>query len=167
MSALQPQAKRIIFACCALLMGTACTDGYPTDDAPILNPFKMTQKQRLVAMNKIGDDADLERSWRYELLPGCVLRIDVDGELRPSPAVDIALLGAAIQIARDRVDNTFSVAVAESGNSTQVLAPVLESQSRAMASRTQLLLRVIQRGCSDAAGKTVSPRAVFPWQSAP
>ena len=158
---------RIGFACCALLLGAACMDGYPTEDALILNPFNMTQTQRLVAMNTIGDDAHSQRSWSYELLPGCLLRIDVDGGLGPRPAIEVALLGSAIEIARDRVDNTFNVAVAEPGVSVQAASPVLESQNWAMASRTQLLLRVLQRGCSDATGKTVSNLAVLPGQSAP
>jgi hypothetical protein len=142
-------------------------EGYPTEDTLILSPFNMTQKQRLVAMNTLGDDAHSQRSWRYDLLPGCVLRIDVDGELGPRPAIEVALLGSAIEIARDQGNHTFNVAVAEPHEGTQGAASVLESEDWALASRTHLLLRVLQRGCSDAAGKTVSQLAVFPWQSAP
>ena len=158
---------RLGFASCALLLGSACIEGYPTDDALILNPFNMTQKQRLVAMNTIGDEAHAQRSWNYALLPGCVLRIDVDGALGPRSAVEVALLGSVIEIARDRADNTFNVAIAEQSGNTQTAASVLESDDWALASRTHLLLRVLQRGCTDAAGMTVSQRAVFPWQSAP
>lgn len=161
------QWGRMVFACGALLLGAACMDSYPREDELILNPFNMTQHQRLIAMNTIGDKADSQRSWRYELLPGCVLRIDVDGELGPRPVFEVALLGSAIEIARDRGNNTFSVAVADPGDSTQGSESVLESENWALASRTHLLLRVLQRGCSDAAGLTVSQRAVFPWQSAP
>ena len=156
---------RLGFACCALLMGTACIDGYPTQDAFILNPFNMTQQQRLVAMNTIGDGAHSQRSWSYALLPGCVLRIDVDGELGPHPAFEVALLGSVIEI--DRADDTFNVAVAEPGDRSQAAAAVLQSEDWALASRTQLLLRVLQRGCSDAAGKTISKIAILPGQSAP
>jgi hypothetical protein len=142
-------------------------DGYPTEDALILSPFNMTQKQRLVAMNAIGDDAHAKRSWSYALLPGCVLRIDADGELGPRPAFEVTLLGSVIEIARDRVDNTFNVAVADPGDSPKAVTAVLESQDWALASRTQLLLRVLQRGCTDAAGLTVSNAAVLPGQSKP
>jgi hypothetical protein len=158
---------RLGFACCALLMGTACMDGYPTQDALILNPFNMTQTQRLVAMNTIGDGAHSQRSWSYAMLPGCVLRIDVDGELGPRPAFEVALLGSVIEIASDRADDTFSVAVAEPGDRSQAAAAVLQSEDWALASRTQLLLRVLQRGCSDAAGNTISDVAILPGQSAP
>jgi hypothetical protein len=158
---------RLGFAGCALLMGTACMDGYPTEDAIILSPFNMTQTQRLVAMNTIGDEAHSERSWSYDLLPGCVLLIDVDGELGPRPAFEVALLGSVIEIARDREDNTFNVAVAGQGESTTAVASVLESDNWVLASRAHLLLRVLQRGCTDAVGKTVSQRAIFPHQSAP
>lgn len=152
------------FACCALLMGTACMEGYPKEDALIVNPFNMTQQQRLVAMNSIGDDAHAQRSWSYALLPGCVLQIDVDGEQGPRPALQVPLLGSVIEIARDQEDNTFNVAVAEPGDSAQSAASVLESQDWGIASKTQLLLRVLQRGCSDATGKTVAKVAVLPWQ---
>ena len=158
---------RIGFACGALLLGAACMDGYPTEDALILSPFNMTQTQRLVAMNAIGDDAHAKRSWSYKLLPGCLLRIDVDGELGPRPAFEVPLLGSVIEIARDRAGNTFNVAVADPGDSPQAATAVLESQDWALASRTQLLLRVLQRGCTDAAGLTVSNAAVLPWQSKP
>ena len=158
---------RLGFACCALLLGAACMDGYPTQDALIVNPFNMTQTQRLQAMNSIGDDAHAQRSWSYALLPGCVLQIDIDGELGPRPALEVALLGSVIQIARNQVDNTFNVAVSEPGDSHPVAASVLESQDWGLASQTQLLLRVLQRGCSDAAGKTVAKVAVLPGQSAP
>jgi hypothetical protein len=158
---------RLGFACCALSLGAACMDGYPTEDALILSPFNMTQKQRLVAMNTIGDDAHSERSWSYDLLPGCVLRIDFDGEQGLRPAFQVALLGSAIEIARDRVDNTFNVAVAEPGDHSHAAASVLESQDWALASRTQLLLRVLQRGCSDASGTTISKIANVPGQHVP
>lgn len=158
---------RLGFACCALLMGAACMDGYPTQDALIVNPFNMTQKQRLQAMNSIGDDAHAQRSWRYALLPGCVLQIDVDSEQGLRPAYEVPLLGSVIVIARDQADNTFDVAVSEPGDSRQATASVLQSQDWGLASQTQLLLRVLQRGCSVAAGKTVSKVAVSPGQSAP
>jgi hypothetical protein len=143
-------------------MGAACMDGYPTQDALILNPFTMTQNQRLLAINTLGHDAHPDRSWSYDLLPGCVLRIDVDGEQGASPAFEVALLGSVIEIARDQSDNTFNVAVAERGKSSQAAASVMESEDWALASRSQLLLRVLQRGCSDAVGKTISKIAIVP-----
>lgn len=156
------QCWRLGFACAALLMGVACMEGYPTQDALILNPFNMTQKQRLLAINTLGHDAHPDRSWSYALLPGCVLRIDVDGEQGARPAFEVALLGSVIEIARDRADNTFNVAVVERGDSSQATASVLTSEDWSLVSQTQLLLRVLQRGCSDAAGKTVSKIAIVP-----
>ncbi len=161
------QRWRLCFACSALLFGAACMDGYPKEDVLILSPFNMTQPQRLVAMNIIGDDAHSQRSWSYALLPGCVLHIDVDGEQGPRPAIKVPLLGSAIEIVRDRIENTFNVAIAEPGDSAQAAASILESEDWALASRTQLLLRVLQRGCSDATGTTISKVANLPVQSAP
>lgn len=155
------------FACCALLMGTACMEGYPKEDALILNPFNMTQNQRLAAMNAIGDDAHSQRRWNYALLPGCVLRVDIDGELGPRPEFEISLLGSAIKIGRDRTDNTFNVAVAEPGTTSLGASAVLESEDWTLASRTQLLLRVLQRGCFNAVDTSASKVAVLPDKSAP
>lgn len=158
---------RLSFACCALILGTACMEGYPKDDVLILNPFNMTQTERLVAMNLIGDGAQADRRWSYALLPGCVLHIDVDGEQGPRPALKVSLLGSAIEIARDRVDNHFNVAITELGGSELAAEFVLESQDWTLASRTQLLLRVLQRGCSDSSGTTISKIANMPGQAVP
>jgi len=158
---------RLVFACGALLLGAACMDSYPREDEIILNPFNMTQTQRLVAMNKIGEDAHLQRNWNYDLLPGCVLRIDIDADLGSRPVFDVPLSGSVIEVARDRVSNTFNVTVTQHGDSAQASESVLESEDWAMASRTQLLLKVLERGCSDAVGNTVSKLAVFQRQSAP
>lgn len=158
---------RLSFACCALLMGAACMDAYPKEDALMVSPFNMTQTERLVAMNSIGDDAHSDFSWSYALLPGCVLQIDVDGKQGPHPAFEVALLGSAIDISRDLVDDTFNVVVEETGEPAPEAAFVIESQDWALASQTQLLLKVLQRGCSDASGTTLSNIAIFPWQTTP
>ncbi|MBV7539744.1 hypothetical protein [Acidovorax sp. sic0104] len=132
-------------------VGAACMDGYPEQDAPALDPFAMTQGQRLAHMNVLGGEAHAERRWSYVLLPGCVLRIDVDGEAGPRPSFDIPLLGAAVTLANDRADATFDVNVATGRAHTDDAAvSVLEAQNWVHASGMQLLLRVLQKGCVDA-----------------
>lgn len=138
---------RIAFAAAAMALGAACLDGYPTQDAPLSDPFEMTQTQRLAHMNVLGSQAHPERRWSYGLMPGCVLRIDVDGPNGPRPPLAIPLLGAAVQVAADKADGTFDVDVARG------LAPaasVLEAADWGQAGWMQLLLRVVQKGCADA-----------------
>jgi len=143
---------RLGLACGMVFVGAACMDGYPQQDAPLLDPFAMTQVQRLAHMNVLGSEAHAERRWSYELLPGCVLRIDVDGKAGPRPSFDIPLLGAAVTLANDRADSTFDVNVAADRAAADSAVSVLEAQSWVQASGMQLLLRVLQKGCVDALG---------------
>lgn len=127
--------------------GAACMDGYPKQDAPLSDPFDMTQAQRLAHMNTLGSQAHPERRWSYGLLPGCVLRIDADGPQGPQPPLEIPLLGAAVQVAADKADGTFDVDVARG---QAPAASVLQALDWGHAGWMQLLLRVVQKGCADA-----------------
>ena len=48
------QQWRLAFAMLAVVVGIACTDGYPTNDAPAIVLLNMTQLQRLAEMNTQG-----------------------------------------------------------------------------------------------------------------
>lgn len=64
-----------------LLALGACSDGYPTEDEPQIDPGRMTQVQLLTALNELGAEPHLGRRWRYALRDGCDLEITVrDGE---------------------------------------------------------------------------------------
>lgn len=141
---------RLAFAVAAIAVGAACMDGYPKQDVPAADPFEMTQAQRLAHMNAVGGDAHPERRWSYELLPGCVLRIDADGKDGPRPPLEIPLLGAAVHVAADKDRGTFGVGVAPGLASQVPAASVLEAVDWAHAGWMQLLLRVVQKGCADA-----------------
>jgi hypothetical protein len=140
---------RLAFALVAVAAGAACMDGYPTQDVPLADPFEMTQAQRLAHMNALGEVAHPERRWSYGLQPGCVLRIDVDGEQGPRPPLEIPLLGAAVHVAADKADGTFDVDVA-AVLAGQIVRPasVLEAADWAQAGWMQLLLRVVQKTCA-------------------
>lgn len=138
---------RFAFAAAAIALGAACMDGYPKQDAPVSDPFGMTQAQRLAHMNTLGSEAHPERRWSYRLLPGCVLHIDVDGPGGPQAPLSIPLLGSVVQVAADRADGTFDVDVA---NGRAPAASVLEALDWGQAGWMQLLLRVVQKGCADA-----------------
>lgn len=140
---------RLAFAVLAAAVGAACTDGYPTQDAPAIDLLDMTQHQRLAQMNALGSDAHPDRRWSYELLPGCVLRIDFDGRAGPRAAMDIPLLGATVKVATDKADDTFDVEVKPQNPAEQGEITVLEAQEWARAIGMSRILRVVEKGCAD------------------
>ena len=139
----------LAFAAVAVCLATGCMEGYPQHDVPVADPLSMTQNQRLASMNAIGADAHPERQWSYALLPGCVLRIDVDGAGGPQPAVDIPLLGATVKVATNKADETFDVEVQPIPQATQGEATVLSSQQWVQAIGMAGILRTVEKGCAD------------------
>jgi hypothetical protein len=63
-------------ALCVLLLA-ACPDGYPTEDAPLIEPSRMTQVQLLAALNELGAEPHLGKRWRYALHANCELAVSV------------------------------------------------------------------------------------------
>lgn len=144
------QGWRLVFAMSAVFLGAACMDGYPQHDIPAMDPLDMTQDQRLASMNAIGEEAHPERQWSYDLLPGCVLRIDVDGAAGPHPAIDIPLLGASVKVATNKTDETFDVEVKPARPAAQGETTVLAAQEWAQAIGMAGILRMVEKGCADA-----------------
>lgn len=60
----------------------ACSDGYPTEDVPQIDPAVMTLPQLLDALNELGQDAQPGTRWRYSLREACQLDISVRDEER-------------------------------------------------------------------------------------
>lgn len=58
----------------------ACTDGYPTEDVPQIDPARMTQAQLLQALNEMGRQPHLGKRWHYRLEPGCELEVRTQGD---------------------------------------------------------------------------------------
>ncbi len=144
------QRWRFVFAMLAVFLSAACMDGYPQHDMPAMDPLDMTQDQRLASMNAIGEEAHPERQWSYDLLPGWVLRIDVDGAAGPHPAIDIPLLGASVKGAPNQPDETFDVEVKPARPATQGETTVLAAQQWAQAIGMAGILRMVEKGCADA-----------------
>jgi hypothetical protein len=75
------QASRTASAALCALVLVACSDGYPTDDVPQVDPARMTQAQLLAALNAMGKEPHLGKRWRYVMHAGCELEISVrDGD---------------------------------------------------------------------------------------
>lgn len=140
---------RMALAGVALLAMAACLDGYPQRQEPILSPYDMSQDQRLAQMNALG--AQMPQRWAYALMPGCVLRVDIDGPQGASPSRDIPLLGQVVAVSGNRDQSGFQVALQRSDRRDAQAALVLESEKWTDASWTQLLLRLLQKGCMDMA----------------
>lgn len=141
----------LALACAALLGLAACVDGYPQEQEPLLNPYDMTQSQRLAQMNALGAQAQADQRWTYALLPGCVLRVDIDGPQGASPSRDIPLLGQVVAVSTNRDQGSFQVELQRSDGLDAQGALVMESEKWTDASWTQLLLRLLQKGCMDMA----------------
>jgi hypothetical protein len=140
---------RLALAGPAALVLAACLDGYPPKEPPIISPYDMSQTQRMVEMNQAGLQA--AQRWSYALLPGCVLRVDVDGPDGPAPSRDIALLGHAVAVSANRERGGFQVELQPRSDPSSDAVSVLESEKWADASWSQLLLRLVQKGCMEAA----------------
>ena len=144
------QGWRLLFAMLAVFSSAACMDGYPQHEIPAIDPLDMTQDQRLASMNAIGEEVHPERQWSYDLLPGCVLRIDVDGAAGPRPAIDIPLLGASVKVATNKTDETFDVEVKPARPASEGETTVLAAQEWAQAIGMARILRMVEKGCTDA-----------------
>lgn len=140
---------RLAFAVFAVTLGAACMEGYPTHDAFVADPMDMTQDQRLAQMNVLGGQAHVDRRWSYDLLPGCTLRIDFDGEEGPRPSIDIPLLGGAVKVATNKADETFDVEVRPNRPASLGEVTVIEAQDWTHAIGMSRLLRVVEKGCAD------------------
>ena len=146
---ISPTRWRLLFAVLAVTVGAACMEGYPTQDIPAADPLDMTQDQRLKPMNTLGGQAHPDRRWSYDLLPGCILRIDFDGKDGPRPSIDVPLLGAVVRLATDKADDTFDVAARPISPASSSKVTILEAQDWAHAIGMARLLRVVEKGCAE------------------
>lgn len=91
---LSRRASRVALAVLCVLSLAACFDGYPTEDAPQIDPGRMTRAQLLAALNALGSEPHLSKRWRYALHADCELEISVrDGD---TDSRRVALEGAVV-----------------------------------------------------------------------
>jgi hypothetical protein len=92
-----------------LALSTACTDEHRTKSQPAMNAHGMTQQQRLQDMNRLGEDADPDRRWRYSLPSACELDVKLTGDKRAAHRVRLS--SAIVGQSFNRGSSTYSVTV--------------------------------------------------------
>lgn len=139
--------KRRVLGLFLALFGAACADGYPSDDEPLMLHYGMSQEEALQTMNQIGSQNHLRYHWRYELQPGCVLRVRANHLFaRPEPLA-VSLAGSEAIVSKANANNTFDVGVRTGGRQADPHVSVLEGVDRMDAFQMQWLLQYAQRDC--------------------
>jgi len=127
----------------ALVALVACSDGYPTEDVPQIDPARMTQAQLLAALNELGAEPHLGKRWRYALRDGCELEIAVrDGERQRHRVV---LEGAAIA-SRSAAGMTEILLLPQAGGEAQAVT-ALETRRWSDTVRARTLLTHLEVRC--------------------
>lgn len=139
--------QRLVLACCATLFLSACLDGYPTEDELVITPLDMSQKQRLKAMNQLGQEAHSELSWLYRAMPGCSLHWTAQGSDAGKETAHVPLWGAGIDLRFDKADQVYGVQVRPAGASELDEMTLMLSKKWVDAIEMSQLVRWFQIGC--------------------
>ena len=135
-------AARLLLAACLLL--SACSDGYPTEDVPQVDPASLSQAGLIQALNALGDEPQLDKRWQYELVQGCELHVKVrKGTPRERRLV---LEGATIE--QRSQQGLHEVLLAEAGSESDAIV-VLASPRWTDAVRMRSLLTHLELSCGD------------------
>lgn len=135
----------------ALALLLAGCDGYPTEDAALLDESAMSVPQLLQTLDEVGARAHLRARYRHALAPGCVLEVRADaadGVLR------VPLEGAEITTRlTDEDAPDHEVLVYVRGQTRGDDAPLVIQQGGRWVDwvQTRSLLYQLQRRCADAA----------------
>jgi hypothetical protein len=126
---------------------TACSDGYPTEDVPQVDPARMTQAQLLVALNALGKEPHLGKRWRYVMHTGCELEVSVrDGGSDHSRVV---LEGAAISTRS--VDGVSEIRLVPKAGGEAQAVTALETRRWSDTVRARSLLTHLEVRCGSPA----------------
>jgi hypothetical protein len=132
----------------------ACSEGYPAKDAPLLNPFDMSNAQRLAALNQLGATAHKDRRWSFETAGGC--RLEMQYKRKGARAVNQGVelhRSMTVELAFDERDGTFDLhMLAGAEPHAPRVATLLESARWTHAVQAELLLQLLVRDCSLASG---------------
>jgi len=142
----QRPAYRLFVLACALVLASACSDGYSSKNAVALAPADMTQHQRLEQINAIGRSAYLETRWHYKLVDACELKL-TKGRLLSKETQVIQLTQTQLVRRFDRSDKTHDVHLKQ----TDSVVPLLESANWVDSVRFLTLIDEVRRDCDQTA----------------
>lgn len=139
---------RLVVCAIGAVLGTACAEGYPTEDEALLSPAEMNQSQRLAALNRLGQEAHLEHRWHYRLQPGCVLDVKVYRARGERLSFAVPLQDSTVLV---RVDDTkrYDIQLVAAGAAQDSALTVLEGVRWAASVRVRSLLQYVQLGCRE------------------
>lgn len=126
-----------------LLLLSACSDGYPTEDEPQVDHASLDQPGLIQALNALGDEPQLDRRWHYDLAEGCELQAKV--RKGKPPERRLILEGATIQL-RSREGLTEVLLLPREGGEPAAIV-VLESPRWTDAVRIRSLLTHLELSC--------------------
>lgn len=122
---------------------SACSDGYPTEDVPHIDPAHMTQAQLLVALNAMGKEPHLGKRWRYGMHAGCELEVSVrDGD---ADRRRVVLEGAAISTRS--VDGVTEIRLVPKAGGEAQAVTALETRRWSDTLRARALLTHLEVRC--------------------
>lgn len=137
--------QALLLASAAALV--ACAEGYPMEDAHLLDETAMSTAQLLTTLNTVGSRSHLNASYRYALASGCVLMID-SGTRRTPARAQLPLVGADIEIRTVDGPESWQVLVRPVGTEPALL---LQGGKWADAVQARSLVQQLQRRCAAAA----------------
>jgi hypothetical protein len=144
---------RLLLAAVLLLALTACKRGYPEADKPRASPFDMSNRERLAALNDVGETAHPDRRWVYSMERTCELGVEYRRKGSRATHTTSKLVRAMdADLAFDKQDRTYDVVLrASSHRDAEAVATVMESKEWTDASQAALYLKLLIRDCEHAA----------------
>lgn len=137
-----------LLASAVLLAGC---DGYPTEDAVLLDESLMTVPQLLQSLDEVGARPHLRAHYRHALLPGCVLEVRTDTVT--DEAVRVPLAGAEIttRLTQEEAPSHEVLVYTREQTRGEDMPTVVQQGGRWVDwVQTRSLLQQLQRRCADA-----------------
>ncbi|KQP12248.1 hypothetical protein [Pseudorhodoferax sp. Leaf267] len=137
------------FVLAGALALTACVDGYPTEDAPLLDESAMSVAQLLATLNGVGGRPHLAAHYRYAMAGDCVLQVTA-GRRGAEATAQLPLAGAEVQIRTADGEEDWQVLLRPAGAADAAPVPMLQGGKWAEAVQARSLVQQLQRRCAAA-----------------
>lgn len=146
---------------CASALLAACQDGYPSDDAVLLDEREMGVPELLQTLDRVGARPHLRSRYRHALAPGCVLELRTGApEEDGGTVLRVPLAGADITTRLSGGDTpAHEVLVYVQGQVRGESPPLVLHQNAYWVDwvQTRSLLQQLQRHCAAAAARSETP----------